>query len=428
MATPRLRIVRKIVTWVIALAVISGLAFAGYRYREAHKEPPVTYKTAKVEKRRIIGKVTASGTLAATVTVQVGTQISGRIKELHADFNSSVKKGQLVAKIDPLLFESAVEQANANFLSAQANLEKSKAQALDAERQLERTRALLAGNLASQKDFEAAETTASVAKATVGASEASLAQARASLNQAKVNLSYTNIISPINGTVISRSVDVGQTVAASLQAPVIFTIAEDLRKMQVNTNVAESDVGRLQSGMDVFFTVDAYPGQRFRGKIAQIRNAAVTTQNVVTYDAVIDVDNPDLKLRPGMTTNVTFIYAERDDVLAVPNAALRFRPPDAPADAPSESAQRKRPTPEMIAAFKAQGGAPAPVDNKSVYLLKNGAPAQTKVQVRLSDGTWTELIGGLNAGDEAVTDAIVAGKPSAAPANTPPPGMGRRPF
>lgn len=422
----RLSIVRKIVSWVVTLAVLGGLAFGVYRWREAHKEPPVTYKTAKVEKRRIVGKVTASGTLAATVTVEVGTQVSGRIKQLFADFNSPVKKGQLIAQIEPLLFESAVQQANANHLAAKANLEKAKATAFDGERQLERAKNLRDNELASQRDFEAAEANAWVARASVGAAEAALAQAAAALNQAKVNLSFTRIVSPIDGTVISRSVDVGQTVAASLQAPVIFTIAEDLRKMQVNTNVAESDVGRLEAGMKVFFTVDAFPGQRFRGSVNQIRNAAVTTQNVVTYDALIDVDNEELKLRPGMTANVTFIFAERNDVLAVPNAALRFRPPDAPSETSPEGGPRQRrgPPNEMLAA---NGGAGVPAaEPKAIYRLQAGAPAKAEVQIGLTDGTWTELVSGLSEGDEVVTDAIVSGKP-ATPAG-PPPGMGRRPF
>ncbi|WP_394826793.1 efflux RND transporter periplasmic adaptor subunit [Pendulispora albinea] len=406
---------KKIVYGVVVLLLVSSAAIAGWRYRASHQEPPIVYKTAKAEKRHIVGKVTASGTLAATVTVQVGTQVSGRIKELFADFNSPVKRGQLVAKIDPLLFEAAVEQANANYLSAQADLNRSKASALDAERQLARTKALRDSELASQKDLETAETTAAVARASVGVSEAGLAQARAQLNQAKVNLSYTNIVSPIDGTVISRNVDVGQTVAASLQAPVIFTIAEDLRKMKVDTNVAESDVGGLSPNMDVYFTVDAYPGQRFKGKIGQIRNAAQTVQNVVTYDAVIEVDNTDLKLRPGMTANTTIVYAQRHDALAVSNAALRFRPP-APPGAPAETTASGPRGPRGRGAKSEGAQGQGAQGEKTVWVLRNGNATSLQVQVGLSDGSYTEVTGGeLASGDEAIVDATLTEKAAASP-------------
>ncbi|WP_394837607.1 efflux RND transporter periplasmic adaptor subunit [Pendulispora rubella] len=430
--------IRKVVTMVIAIALLSGLAFGSWRYHEAHKEPPVVYKTAKAEKRSIVGRVTASGTLAATVTVQVGTQVSGRIKELYADFNSPVKKGQLVAKIDPLLFEAAVEQANANYLSAQADLNKSKATAMDADRQYVRAKALRDSELASQKDLETAETAAQVARASVGVSEAGLAQARAQLNQAKVNLSYTSIISPIDGTVISRSVDVGQTVAASLQAPVIFTIAEDLRKMKVDTNVAESDVGGLESNMEVYFTVDAYPGQRFKGKIGQIRNAAQTVQNVVTYDAVIEVDNTDLKLRPGMTANTTIVYAQRNDALSVPNAALRFRPPNVDADAdagpssaeapPASANPNGPPVPRRTRPARGTKQDGTHGDRKTLWVLRNGNAVPVRVHVGLSDGTYTEIVNGdLQEGDQPIIDATLTGKNAApsTPSTSLPRGGGR---
>jgi HlyD family secretion protein len=237
-----------------------------------------------------------------------------------------------------------------------------------------------------------------------------------------VNLSYTSIFSPIDGTVISRSVDVGQTVAASLSAPTLFTIAEDLRKMQVHTNVAEGDVGRLAADQNVTFTVDAFPGQRFKGKISQIRNAAQTLQNVVTYDAVIDVDNGDLRLRPGMTATVTVIYAERHDALAVPNAALRFRPgpdvmPASSASAPEANdggaASTKQPTVRRTRpAANAESGDNEP---RTFWVLRAGKPEQVNVVAGLSDGTVTELVSGdAHEGDLAIVDAIVAGKSQAA--------------
>ena len=323
---------KRVIVWVIVLGLLSGGGFFAWRYQKAHAPPAYTFQTEPVARHHIVGKITATGTLLATVTVTVGTQVSGRIQKILVDFNSPVKKGQLIAKIDPLLFQAALEQSRANFLQATAQLESSKAQADLTQKLLARELALQRDSLAAQQDVDTAQTNAAVAVANVAVAKSSVAQAQASLHQAETNLDYTNIVSPIDGTVILRNVDVGQTVAASLSTPTLFTIAQDLRKMQVNTNVSEGDVGRLEQGMDATFTVDAFPGRRFAGNISQIRNAATTTQNVVTYDAVIDVDNADLKLRPGMTANSTVVYAEKDDVLALPNPALRFHPPPELAD------------------------------------------------------------------------------------------------
>ncbi|MBS1111192.1 MAG: efflux transporter, family, subunit, partial [Anaeromyxobacteraceae bacterium] len=247
--------------------------------------------------------------------------------------------------------------------------------------------------------------------------EGNVAQTRAALRSAEVNLAYTNIVSPTNGTVISRNVDVGQTVAASLQAPTIFVIAEDLAKMQVDTNVAEADVGRLKAGMTASFTVDAYPGEVFRGKVRQIRNAPQTVQNVVTYDAVIDVDNPELKLKPGMTANVTFVYAEKEDVLKVPNAALRFRPPpsllgDGKGGAPGAGGGGGGGGSGLRAG--AAGGRPGEApDRRTVWTLADNKPSPQKVKTGISDGTFTEVVEGeLKAGDVVITDALGAGSPN----------------
>src|SRR5215472_12744590 len=295
---------------ILAIAgAIVLVVLAGFWLLLRRRPAAPRFETATVQRGRLISRVTATGTLSALVTVQVGTQVSGRIAQLNVDFNSSVKKGDLIAKIDPQLFEAAVEQARANYIEAKGNLAKSRAQAADAQRQLIRAKTLLQKQLISQADHDTTETAKLAADAQVEVSLGAVEQARAALHQAEINLAYTSIISPIDGTVISRNVDVGQTVAASLQAPTLFTIAENLKKMQVDTNVAEADVGRLEPGMIATFTVDAYPNERFRGTIRQIRNAPQTVQNVVTYDAVIDVDNSDLKLRPGMTTNVTVIVA-----------------------------------------------------------------------------------------------------------------------
>lgn len=316
--------------WLTALVVLllAGAAIAGITLLVVRSRPPeLTYRTVKAERGRVVARVTATGTLSAYVTVQVGSQVSGRVQQINVDYNSPVKKGQLIATIDPLLFEAALAQARANLFAAQGNLTKARAQALDAERQFARSRSLQAEGLIAQVDLDTAETNQAVASAQIEAAKGAVEQARAGVHQAEINLTYTKIYSPIDGVVISRSVDVGQTVAASLQAPTLFTIAQDLRKMQVDTSVAEGDVGKLHPEMTATFLVDAYPNERFNGHIRQIRNAPQTVQNVVTYDAVIDVGNEALKLKPGMTANVTFVYAEKDAALTVPNTALRFRPP-----------------------------------------------------------------------------------------------------
>jgi HlyD family secretion protein len=395
---------KKSLPWIV-VALVAVLAGVGYwRFRISHAPPAVQYKTAPVERRHIVGRVTASGTLSALVTVMVGTQVSGRIQTLFADFNSEVKKGQLVAKIDPQLFEASVQQGRANYASAKAGVATAAANAVIADKQYARVRALHDQNLASQSDLDTAEATVATSHAAIDAANASLAQSAASLHQAEVNLSYTNIISPIDGVVISRSVDVGQTVAASLSAPTLFTIAQDLTKMQVDTNVAEGDVGRLQVGMKTYFTVDSFPGQRFWGKIRQIRNSATTVQNVVTYDAVIDVDNTDLRLRPGMTANVVVVYDERQKALAVSNAALRFRPPASlagSASAAGSGAPRHGPR----GASSASADAPAP-EAKTVWVLRGASPEAATVHTGLTDGTVTEIADGdLKEGDPVVVEA-----------------------
>lgn len=427
---------KKLVLWFVVVAVLAGVGYFGWRYQKAHAAPEIAWKTSPIEKRKISAKVAASGTLQATVTVQIGAQVSGRIQKLNADFNTTVKKGQLLAKLDPQLFQAAVEQSNANYLAAKASVAKAEAQQKDAELVLVRTKALSDQALASAADLQTAETNVAVAKAATDGAKASLAQSNASLHQAQVNLSYTEIFSPIDGTVISRAVDVGQTVAASLQAPVLYTIAEDLHKMQVHTSVAEGDVGRLQAGMDATFTVDAYQGQTFKGKVGQIRNAAQTLQNVVTYDAVIDVENVDLKLRPGMTATVTIVFAEKEDVVAIANAALRFRPPPEVASAiapdpaasgsasgsasawsaaPGSSGRRNRPP-------GAAGGSHES-SKHTVYVLRGSTPEPVSIVTGLSDGTVTEVVRGLDAGDQVVMDVTISGKPAGTA--TAAPRMGR---
>ncbi len=421
--------------WLAVAAVaVAGGGYAAWRSTRAAPKPSID--TVAVDRGPIVAKVTATGTLSAIVTVQVGSQVSGRVAALYADFNSTVKKGQLIAKIDPALFQAAAEQARANLTAARGNLAKSAAQAVDAQRQAERARTLAERKLIAQADLDTAAANAEAASAQVEASRGQVEQARAALHQAEVNLAYTSILSPTNGVVISRNVDVGQTVAASLQAPTLFVIAEDLAKMQVDTSVAEADVGRLRPGMPTSFTVDAYPSEVFRGSVRQIRNAPQTVQNVVTYDAVIDVANPELKLKPGMTANVTFVYAEKDDVVRISNAALRFRPPasmlaaangrdgaraaggagPSGSSGPSGASGPARPGaagPAGPVPGAGPGGtaraerAAAPLrDARTVWVLRDGAPAPVRIRVGISDGAVSEVVGGaLQPGDLVVTDA-----------------------
>jgi len=413
---------RRILLVLAAVAVVvAGLGL--WRWRAGAGQPKFQFDTAKLERGKIVAKVTATGTLSALVTVQVGSQVSGRIAALYADFNSSVKKGQRIAKIDPQLFQAAADQARANLFAAEGNLVTAQVQAADARRLATRQRELAARKLNAQADLDTAVANADAADAQVRAAEGTVAQARAALRQSEVNLAYTDIVSPTNGTVISRSVDVGQTVAASLQAPTIFVIAEDLSKMQVDTSVAEADVGRLRPGMAASFTVDAYPSEVFRGVVRQIRNAPQTVQNVVTYDAVIDVDNPDLKLKPGMTANVTFVYAEKDDVLRVPNAALRFRPPPsllASSNAKGGGAPGRPGAnatgPGSPGGGRAGGAGPRPgaepADRRTIWTLDGERPEPERIRVGISDGSFTEVVEGeVKAGDVVVTD-VSGGPPS----------------
>ncbi|MGZ3479398.1 MAG: efflux RND transporter periplasmic adaptor subunit [Myxococcaceae bacterium] len=414
--------------WLAALLVLVSAGVVAWRL--LRRASPLQYQTVAVVKGPVLARVTATGILSAVVTVQVGSQVSGRIAKLNADYNSTVKKGQLIAEIDPALFEANLAQSKANVLAAEGQLKQAEANVLAAQRTYERDKPLRASNLIAQADLDTAETTLQAAQASVVAARGQLAQARAQLTQSEVNLAYTKILSPIDGTVISRSVDVGQTVAASLAAPTIFTLAGDLQKMQVDTSVAEADVGKLSPGMEATFVVDAFPDQRFRGTIRQIRNAPQTQQNVVTYDAVIDVGNPDLKLRPGMTANVTVVYADRQDVLRVPNASLRFRPPPEMLAALGRASA----TPGRVAGRDGGGGgargatsADASAAGRSLWILRDGKPVPVQVTVGVSDGTFTEVVSGpVQAGDAVLTGVESAGR-AATPAS-PPGGPVRRPF
>ncbi len=315
---------KKWITILVVVAAVAGSAGAYYKLRGPEGEVKVT--TLPVSRGEIVETVGATGTLQAVTTVQVGSQVSGNIKALFADFNSIVKQGQVVAELDPSLIQTQIEQARANLTRSLSDVERLRVSAEDARNKLKRTQSLFERKLVSQQELEAAQVAVRAADAQLKSSEAGVVQSQASLNQSEVNLQHTVIEAPIDGIVISRNVDVGQTVAASMNAPTLFIIAADLTKMQVNASVDESDVGRIRPGQHVRFRVDAYPTEEFTGTVAQVRLQPIVAQNVVTYATVIDVPNNQLKLKPGMTANVTIEVAKRNDVLRVPNAAIRFRP------------------------------------------------------------------------------------------------------
>jgi HlyD family secretion protein len=314
---------KKLITIVIILIAV-GAGGAVFYAKRGDKEPTVT--TLKTSRGAIIDAVGATGTLQAVTTVTVGTQVSGIVQELYADFNSIVKKGQVVARLDPSILQTQVDTAKANLTNAQANLERQKVAVEDAQSKLARAKELTTRQLITKVDLENAEVTVKQADAQLKSTQSQIVQAEAAVNKARVDLDHTIITAPIDGIVIKRSVDKGQTVAASMSAPELFIIAADLTKMQVNANIDESDVGRMRPGQAVTFRVDAYPTETFHGSVHQVRLNPLTVQNVVTYSTVIDVPNPELKLKPGMTANVNIEIARRDNVLRVPNAALRFRP------------------------------------------------------------------------------------------------------
>lgn len=397
---------RKILIGAVLAAVV---AFAGYLYFK--KDNGVSaYRTAKVEKGEIVDAIAATGTINAVTTVSVGSQVSGTIQQIFVDFNSRVSKGQVIALIDPRLLETAVEQARANVDNAKASLEKAQVGVIDTDRTNRRNRELVKDGFVPQSDVDSSQTAWEQAVAQKRSAVAALQQVEGALVIARTNLEYATIRSPVNGTVISRNVDVGQTVAASFQTPTLFSIAEDLMKMQVDTNVDESDIGRAVLGQTVTFTVDAWPEKTFTGEVAQVRNSPIVTQNVVTYNVVVRVDNRELFLKPGMTANVSIEVKKFRDVLKIPNAALRYRPTTKGTEA--ESAGKR----QGSGKGKESGG-------QRVYLLgKDGKPAPVLIKAGVSNGTFTVLEGGdLKEGDLLVTGETQGKK---AGGSATPPGMG----
>lgn len=382
---------RKALVAAIIVVFVAVAVFILFSSRES--EPK--YRTEKITRGDIITSVTATGTVNAVTTVLVGTQVSGTIRTIYVDFNSPVKKGQLIARIDPATFEEQVAQAGANLLAAKANLEKAEASLADAKRNMDRNRELFSRSLIARSDLDASETNYQTAKAQMNVSRAQVAQAEAALRNAETNLGYTRILSPVDGIVVSRNVDVGQTVAASFQTPTLFTIAQDLTKMQIDTSVDEADIGKVKVGQEAEFTVDAYPEGTFKGKVSQVRIAPITVQNVVTYNAVIKVDNPEMKLKPGMTANVSIIVSEKKDVLRIPNAALRFRPSE------KEKARTVQKGP-------------------GVWVLEAGKVRRLPVTTGISDGMYTEIISGdIKEGQEVIVESLTKPKVESAPSRGP---------
>jgi HlyD family secretion protein len=375
--------------------------------------------TTPVTRGDVIETVDATGTLQAVTTVQVGTQVSGTIKALHADFNTRVRRGQVVAELEPSLFETQVEQARASLTRLEADVRKAEVQLEDAQHKLARARELAGRELISASDLETAEVNARVADAALRAAQAQVVQARASLHQSEVNLAHTIITAPIDGIVISRNVDVGQTVAASMQAPTLFVIARDLREMQVEASIAESDIGRIRTGQPATFRVDAYPADVFAGTVSQVRLHPAIEQNVVSYVTVIDAANADLRLKPGMTANVTVEIARASDVLRVPNSALRVRPspevlaaigehPAAPETATAGDPGR---------AAVDVNGATAATARAEVWVLVEGRLTRVPVQVGITDGTRTAVVSqALAEGAQVVTS--ITGEAPATPATS----------
>jgi HlyD family secretion protein len=362
-----------------------------------HAPAPVAYVTRPVTRGAVTPFVTASGTLNPVVIVQVGTYVSGVIQELHCDFNTQVHKGQLCARIDPRPYQTAVDQDRANLQQARAQLEKDRTSQELAKVTFQRNQDLIALDSVSKEDFDTAQSNYRQATSQIALDQATVAQRAAALRSSEVNLGYTDITSPVDGTVVSRNITQGQTVAASFQTPTLFIIATDLTKMQVDTNVSESDIGEVAEGNESSFTVEAFPSRTFRGHIVQVRQAPQTVQNVVTYDAVVEVDNSELLLKPGMTATARIITHRHDDVLRVPDAALRYSPAAAPAQNPSP----------------ARGGA------EHVWVLRNGHLAMVAIQAALDDGEYAEIAHGeLHVGDQLVVseNAVRPGaKPIARP-------------
>jgi HlyD family secretion protein len=381
--------------WAILGAGLLALLAVGLWYFKYRGNRAAQYQTAEVTRGDLTQFVTATGQLNPVTNVQVGCQISGTIQRLYADYNTPVTNGQIVAQLDPATYRANLHQAEGDLANARAAQELAKVNA-------DRSQELFDGKLIPKSDYDQAFASLHQAEANVKVKEAAVENAR-------VNLERCTIYSPVDGIVISRNVDVGQTVAASLNAPTLFVIANDLAKMQIDANVAEADIGGVEIGQTVDFTVDAFPNRTFHGTVTQVRNSPITVQNVVTYDTVIGVNNANLKLKPGMTANVSIIVAERDGALKIPNAALRFRPPEtasSPSGGPATGSSRASPAARTGGAGGSRGGRPKGerAHSRTVYILEaGGKPKPVEIRTGISDGIYTEVTDGLKEGDKVIT-------------------------
>ena len=430
--------------WLSLAAIVIAVSAGIYYYRSDVAAEAPTLNTAEVTQGAVVATVEATGTLEAVTTVEVGTQVSGTIKTLGADFNSQVRQGQVIARLDPSLFDTQVAQERATVTRLNAEVERARVQADDAQVKLRRARELAAQQLIAQSDLDAAVSTANAADAAVKSANAQLVQAQASLNQAQVNLSHTVIRAPIDGVVIARNVNVGQTVAASMQAPTLFVLAQNLKEMNVKASVDESDIGKIQVRQPVRFRVDAYPNETFSGTVSQIRLQPVVEQNVVSYITMIEVPNPELKLKPGMTAAVTIETGRADDVMKVPNAALRFRPTEDAFEAIGQKAPAPRSEGQSAQGQPAQNpsarGPQAGTDGQrrrgdgsgqrnAVWVLTENTLKRVPVQVGLSDGTQTAVTSpDLTPGTQVVTGVSTPSATAAAPTGSPLIPAGRRGF
>jgi len=363
---------------IVIFLIISGVVV----FLSTKSKNTTSYVTKKVENSNIIEKVTATGQINPISTVNIGSQVSGTISEIYVDYNSEVKKDQILAQIDPALFQATVDKNKANLDVAKAQVKVSENNITYYKKELERKKKLNASQYSSVKDLDLAEKEYNNAIAQLELQKATVNQAQAQLDAAETELRYTKIISPIDGIVVSKEVEVGQTVAASFQTPTLFYVAEDLGKMQIEASVVESDIARVKTGQKVEFSVDSFPDEIFIGTVTQVRNEAITTSNVVTYEVIIEVDNKDLKLKPGMTANVEIITADKNNILVVPNKALRFYITDETGKAPR---------------YK----------DKGIWLLKNGQPKRVAVKVGISDDENSEIISDIiKAGDEVILEKI----------------------
>ena len=372
--------------WMLAIAVI--IVVAGVWYFLGGSSSGTRIVTAKVTAGPIVRSVTATGTVNPVITVQLGTYVSGPIIAIYRDYNAAVKKGELIAKIDPSSYQVTVDIARATLANSIAQLGKDTADLNYKKVTYGRNLALYKADSVSKDTLDSSYSAWQMDVAQIKLDHANIQQQTANVKAAEVNLNYTNIVSPVDGTVVSRNVDVGQTVAASFQTPTLFLIAKDLTKMQVDSNVSESDIGYVQQGQKATFRVDAFPDRDFDGVVAQVRQAPITVQNVVTYDVVVSVENPELLLKPGMTANVTIVTASKPNAVRVPVDALRFAPPGEP---PADSA--------------ALDGTPG--RQTRVWVLDNGKVTPVTITTGLSDGTWVEVAeGDVHAGENVVTDEV----------------------